>query len=57
MSAKEKIQKLEEILKSQIDWYKGCEEDDDIDDSYAYDVVEEQFDRSDLSAILNILSN
>jgi len=59
MSDTEKIEKLQNILKSIIDWYKATEVEGEPDSSYLYDVTVEQFEnnlsRGDYQQIIEIL--
>ncbi len=58
----DKLNKLRNILSSQLEWYKEMlieEEADEIDGSYIYDTAYERFNdlsRGDFQAILEILT-
>jgi len=54
----EKLKNLESLLVNQISWFKDVTSDKkEFDDSYAYDMVEEQFGRAELYNILAILAD
>jgi len=55
MTDKEKISALESLLRNQLKWFDDASSKEH-DDSYAYDMVEEQFGRGETYQILNILS-
>lgn len=57
MKDMEKIKQLESLLLHQINWFKDTTSNkEDYDDSYTYDMVDEQFGRSELYNILSILA-
>lgn len=54
----EKIKNLESLLANQINWFKDVtSHKEEFDDSYAYDMVEDQFGRGELYNILAILAD
>ena len=57
MNDTEKIKQLESLLLHQINWFKDTTSNkEDYDDSYTYDMVDEQFGRSELYNLLLILA-
>lgn len=57
MNNTEKIEQLESLLLHQINWFKDTTSNkEDYDDSYTYDMVDEQFGRSELYNLLLILA-
>lgn len=56
MTDKEKIDYLKRHFQHEIKWFKECEESEDYDDSYTYDMVYEKFSRNDCFTVLQILS-
>ena len=57
MNDTEKRKQLESLLLHQINWFKDTTSNkEDYDDSYTYDMVDEQFGRSELYNLLLILA-
>lgn len=59
LSDNEKIERLRQVLKPVIEWYRKIQEEGEPDSSYLYDVTYEKFEdnlsRGDFQQIIEIL--